>query len=107
MMPIRRVAGRIALGAFPYAAMPAGKLKTPAPTMDLTKLNISTGMDAVPLPLLSGSAADSAASADADIWSWNNDDDSAFLFAVMVVDDGNVVDSGERSVLTLLLLIGE
>ena len=38
----------MAEGALPYAAMPAGKLSTPAPTMLFTKLNISLGMDAVP-----------------------------------------------------------
>jgi hypothetical protein len=38
----------MAEGALPYAAMPAGKLSTPAPTMLFTRLNISLGMDAVP-----------------------------------------------------------
>ena len=40
----------MAEGALPYAAMPAGKLSTPAPTMLFTRLNISLGMDAVPPP---------------------------------------------------------
>ena len=31
--------------------VPAGKLKTPAPTIDLTRLNTSSGMVAVPVPL--------------------------------------------------------
>jgi len=47
-MAMSAVAGRIALGALPKAAIPAGKLKTPEPTILFTKLNISLGMDAVP-----------------------------------------------------------
>lgn len=34
-----------------YMYVPVGKLKTPAPTIDLTRLNTSSGMVAVPVPL--------------------------------------------------------
>jgi hypothetical protein len=47
---ISATAGRTALGALPNAAMPAGIARTPAPTMDLTKLKISCEMVAVPSP---------------------------------------------------------
>jgi len=50
MSDMKSTAGYIAEGALPYAAMPAGRLSTPAPTMLFTKLNISLGMDAVPPP---------------------------------------------------------
>jgi hypothetical protein len=47
------IAGIIADGAFPYVAIPYGKLNTPAPTILLTKLNISLVIVAVPpLPLV-------------------------------------------------------
>ena len=36
---------------YKYINLPAGKLNTPAPTILFTKLNISFGMDAVPVPL--------------------------------------------------------
>ena len=47
---IKSMAGYMAEGALPYAAIPAGKLSTPAPTILLTKLNTSLGIDAVPPP---------------------------------------------------------
>ena len=65
MMAINTVAGSRAPGAFPKAAMPAGKLNTPAPMILLTKLKISLGMDAVPLPL-------SFDASDDDEVIWNN-----------------------------------
>ena len=64
-MPIRTMrtaAGRAALGALPNATMPAGKPRTPAPTMPLTRLKMSSGTVAVPPLVDDGSAA--AASAD-------------------------------------------
>mmetsp|Transcript_8563 Transcript_8563/g.18256 ORF Transcript_8563/g.18256 Transcript_8563/m.18256 type:complete len:83 (+) Transcript_8563:1255-1503(+) len=48
MEAMRAIAGNMADGALPKAEIPAGKLKTPAPTIDLTKLKISLGMVAVP-----------------------------------------------------------
>lgn len=50
MSAMNAMAGYIAEGALPYAAIPAGKLSTPAPTIFFTRLNISLGMDAVPPP---------------------------------------------------------
>eukprot|EP00978_Attheya_sp_CCMP212_P040958 scaffold229254_cov51-Attheya_sp.AAC.2 len=50
MAPMSTDAGMSADGAFPMAAMPAGRLSTPAPTMLFTRLNTSLGMVAVPLP---------------------------------------------------------
>mmetsp|Transcript_30905 Transcript_30905/g.64502 ORF Transcript_30905/g.64502 Transcript_30905/m.64502 type:complete len:81 (-) Transcript_30905:282-524(-) len=48
MRAINKQAGSKARGALPKAATPAGNDKTPAPIMDLTKLNTSLGMVAVP-----------------------------------------------------------
>ena len=43
-------AGIAALGASPNAAMPAGRDRTPTPTIPLTRLKISLGIEAVPPP---------------------------------------------------------
>ena len=43
-------AGMAALGASPNAAIPAGSERTPTPTMPLTRLNTSLGIEAVPPP---------------------------------------------------------
>jgi hypothetical protein len=51
MPMISATAGNTALGALPNAAIPAGIARTPAPTMDLTKLKISCDTVAVPSPL--------------------------------------------------------
>ena len=40
------VDGNSADGALPNAAIPAGRPRTPAPTIDLTKLKISFGIEA-------------------------------------------------------------
>lgn len=48
MSTIRKVAGINADGALPNSATPAERLRTPAPTMHLTRLKISFGMVAVP-----------------------------------------------------------
>lgn len=58
MSAMRMVAGMSAEGALPKADIPAGRERTPAPTMHLTRLKISSGMVAVPsteLLLLLGS----------------------------------------------------
>jgi hypothetical protein len=47
-MAIRERAGTMAPGLLPKAAIPAGRLRTPTPTMALTRLKISLGMVAVP-----------------------------------------------------------
>lgn len=39
MTPIRPMAGITAEGAFPNAAIPDGRLRTPAPTIFFTELN--------------------------------------------------------------------
>lgn len=41
-------AGMTADGALPNAAIPAGRERTPAPTIDFTRLNISLDIVAVP-----------------------------------------------------------
>ena len=43
-------AGMAALGASPNAAMPAGSDRTPTPTIPLTRLKTSLGIEAVPPP---------------------------------------------------------
>ena len=56
-------------------------LNTPAPTIDFTKLNISLGIDAVPVPLLLASVLPSSldssvkAAATSDICNAGNDND--------------------------------
>ena len=45
---MRPAAGMMAEGAFPNAETPAGKLRTPAPTILLTRLNMRADM--VPSP---------------------------------------------------------
>ena len=52
IVAIKTVAGNTALGALPNAAMPAGIARTPPPTIVLTRLKISFGIVAVPVPLL-------------------------------------------------------
>jgi hypothetical protein len=47
---MRAIAGRTAPGADPHAAIPAGKLSTPAPTIPLTRLKMSCVTDASPPP---------------------------------------------------------
>ena len=42
MMAIKATAGITALGADPHAAIPAGRLRTPAPTMPLIRLKINS-----------------------------------------------------------------
>jgi hypothetical protein len=49
MSVMRNIAGSIADGAFPNDAIPYGNVNTPAPTIDLTKLNISFDIVAVPV----------------------------------------------------------
>jgi hypothetical protein len=51
MPMISATAGMTALALLPNAAMPAGIAKTPAPTMDLTKLKTSCEILAVPPPV--------------------------------------------------------
>ena len=48
MTPIVVRAGTRAPGWLPKAAMPAGKLSTPTPTIALTRLKISLEIEAVP-----------------------------------------------------------
>ena len=50
MAAMRPTAGIAPDGALEKAAIPAGRDRTPAPTMDLTRLKISSGMVAVPPP---------------------------------------------------------
>lgn len=50
MIAMRARAGTSADGASPNAAIPAGRDKTPTPTMALTRLKISDATVAVPLP---------------------------------------------------------
>jgi len=53
MTAIRATAGRTAERADPNAAIPAGRERTPTPTIAFTRLNTSVGMVAVP-PLVGG-----------------------------------------------------
>jgi hypothetical protein len=57
------IAGTTADGALPKAAMPLGKVNTPAPTMLLTKLKTSLGMVAVPVPAPAPAALSSSSEA--------------------------------------------
>jgi len=51
MMAMRVTAGIIADGAFPKAAIPAGRPRIPAPTMLLTRLKVRFVMEALPPPV--------------------------------------------------------
>lgn len=64
MSVMSAVAGITALGALPNAAIPAGKLSTPAPTIDFTRLKTSLGIEAVPPVLFDASIASTAAALD-------------------------------------------
>lgn len=50
--PINKTAGTTADGALPNSAIPLGNVKTPAPTIPLIKLKISSEIFAVPVPLI-------------------------------------------------------
>jgi len=63
MTVMRATAGTTADGALANAAMPAGSVNTPAPTIDLTKLNTSCEMVAVPSPTAAPSADDPSSKA--------------------------------------------
>ena len=69
MVAMSTTAGRTAEGAFPKAAIPAGKPKTPAPTIFFTRLNTSCEMVAVP-PDIDGGDDDEVDSDD------DNDDEA-------------------------------
>jgi len=51
MVAISSMAGSTADRALPNAAMPAGRDRTPTPTIAFTRLNTSLGMVAVPPPI--------------------------------------------------------
>mmetsp|Transcript_1559 Transcript_1559/g.2653 ORF Transcript_1559/g.2653 Transcript_1559/m.2653 type:complete len:103 (+) Transcript_1559:1313-1621(+) len=95
-MQIKATAGSTAEGAFPNAAIPAGRDSTPAPTIDLTRLKISLGMVAVPVPaveaLLSAAASSSSA--------MRNGANGAFLAVESEMMEDDTADEEDRTAVT-------